>query len=51
MKLITLNPARVAALEDRGALEAGRRADLIQVREHDGMPVIRGVWRMGERIL
>jgi alpha-D-ribose 1-methylphosphonate 5-triphosphate diphosphatase len=51
VKLITLNPARVAALEDRGALEAGRRADLIQVREHDGMPVIRGVWRMGERIL
>jgi alpha-D-ribose 1-methylphosphonate 5-triphosphate diphosphatase len=51
VRLITLNPARVAGLEDRGALEEGKRADLIQVRNHRGMPVIRGVWREGEKIL
>jgi alpha-D-ribose 1-methylphosphonate 5-triphosphate diphosphatase len=51
MKLITLNPARVAGLEDRGELGEGKRADLIQVRDHGGMPIIRGVWRKGENIL
>ncbi len=50
MKLITRNPARVAGLEDRGELAIGKRADLVQVREHGGMPVIRGVWRGGEKI-
>lgn len=51
MKLITLNPARVAGLEDRGELGEGKRADLIQVRDHGGMPIIRGVWRVGRQIL
>jgi alpha-D-ribose 1-methylphosphonate 5-triphosphate diphosphatase len=51
MQLITLNPARVAGLEDRGELGEGKRADLIQVRDHGGMPVIRRVWRMGRQIL
>ncbi len=51
VKLITLNPARVAGLDDRGVLEEGKRADLVQVRKHRGMPVIRGVWREGRQIL
>jgi len=51
VKLITLNPARVAGLPDRGAVEEGKRGDLIQVRNHMGMPVLRGVWRKGEKIL
>jgi alpha-D-ribose 1-methylphosphonate 5-triphosphate diphosphatase len=51
VNLITLNPARVAGLLDRGVLEEGKRADLVQVRKHRGMPVIRGVWREGEKIL
>jgi alpha-D-ribose 1-methylphosphonate 5-triphosphate diphosphatase len=51
VKLITLNSARVAGLEDRGVLEEGKRADLVQVRKHRGMPVIRGVWREGRQIL
>ncbi len=50
VKRITCNPARAARLEDRGVLEEGRRADLIRIRVHDGMPVIRGVWRAGEKI-
>jgi alpha-D-ribose 1-methylphosphonate 5-triphosphate diphosphatase len=51
VNLITLNPARVARLEDRGALKAGRQADLVRVREHDRTPIIRGVWREGRQIL
>jgi alpha-D-ribose 1-methylphosphonate 5-triphosphate diphosphatase len=48
--LITDSPARMARLPDRGRLEAGLRADLVRVRRHDGMPVVRAVWREGERV-
>ena len=34
----------------RGRLEAGQRADLVRVRLHDGLPVVRQVWRAGERV-
>ena len=51
VNLITLNPTRVAGLEDRGALEPGRQADLVRVREHERTPIIRGVWRKGRQIL
>ena len=47
---ITDQPARMSRLPDRGRLEAGLRADLVHVRVHEGMPVIRQVWRAGERV-
>jgi alpha-D-ribose 1-methylphosphonate 5-triphosphate diphosphatase len=47
---VTDRPARLAGLADRGRLEAGRRADLVRVRVHDGLPVVRQVWREGERV-
>ncbi|MFZ5720704.1 MAG: alpha-D-ribose 1-methylphosphonate 5-triphosphate diphosphatase [Pseudomonadota bacterium] len=47
--VVTSAPARAARLEDRGAIESGRRADLIRVRLHDGLPVVRGVWVEGRR--
>lgn len=47
---VTDRPARMARLADRGRLEAGLRADLVRVRVHDGMPVVRQVWREGERV-
>jgi alpha-D-ribose 1-methylphosphonate 5-triphosphate diphosphatase len=43
-------PARMARLPDRGRIEAGLRADLVRVRLHDGLPVVRQVWRHGERV-
>jgi alpha-D-ribose 1-methylphosphonate 5-triphosphate diphosphatase len=43
-------PARMARLDDRGRIEAGLRADLVRVRPHEGLPVVRQVWRAGERI-
>lgn len=48
--LVTDRPARMAGLADRGRLETGLRADLVRVRLHEGMPIIRGVWHRGERV-
>ena len=48
--MVTANPARMTGLHDRGRIEAGLRADLVHVREHEGMPVVRQVWREGERV-
>jgi alpha-D-ribose 1-methylphosphonate 5-triphosphate diphosphatase len=48
--LVTERPARLAGLDDRGALQSGQRADLVRVRLHHGLPVVRQVWRVGERI-
>lgn len=49
--MVTANPARMAGLPDRGALSEGLRADVVRVREWQGMPVIRQVWRAGERVI
>jgi alpha-D-ribose 1-methylphosphonate 5-triphosphate diphosphatase len=38
-------------LEDRGAIVPGLRADLVRVRLIDGQPVVRAVWRTGERVV
>ena len=43
-------PAAVAGLGDRGAIRSGKRADLIRVTDHAGLPVVRAVWREGERV-
>ena len=48
--MITDNPARMARLPDRGRVEIGLRADLLRVRDFDGLPVVRHVWRSGERV-
>ena len=45
--MITDRPARMAGLPDRGRLAAGMRADLVRVRLHDTLPVVRQVWRAG----
>lgn len=48
--LVTHRPARMAGLADRGRLEPGLRADLVRVRTHEALPVVRQVWRAGERV-
>jgi alpha-D-ribose 1-methylphosphonate 5-triphosphate diphosphatase len=48
--LVTDRPARMAGLSDRGRIEVGLAADLVRVRIHEGMPIVRGVWRRGERV-
>ena len=47
---VSKNPARAAGLADRGEIAAGQRADLIRVRVVNGQPVVRSVWRAGERV-
>ena len=47
---VTRNPARAAGLDDRGEIAIGKRADLVRVRVVGGLPVVRGVWRQGERV-
>lgn len=50
IKTVTLTPARAAGLTDRGALAVSQRADLVQVREVQGRPVIQRVWCAGRRV-
>ena len=50
VRMVTATPARAAHLDDRGQIAAGRRADLVRVRMHGDMPVVRGVWRQGQRV-
>lgn len=50
MAMVSANPARMAGLADRGRLETGLRADLVQVRLAGSVPVVRGVWREGRRV-
>jgi alpha-D-ribose 1-methylphosphonate 5-triphosphate diphosphatase len=48
--LVSEQPARLAGLTDRGRIAPGQRADLIRVRLHGRLPVVRQVWRAGERV-
>jgi alpha-D-ribose 1-methylphosphonate 5-triphosphate diphosphatase len=47
---VTLNPARAVGLDDRGEIAVGLRADLVRCRQTNGAPVIRDVWREGEKV-
>ena len=48
---VTATPAERAGLDGRGAIEPGYRADLVRVRVIGDLPVIRGVWRGGRRVV
>lgn len=48
--LVTANPARALGLADRGRIEPGLRADLVRVHIDRDLPIIRRVWRDGERV-
>jgi alpha-D-ribose 1-methylphosphonate 5-triphosphate diphosphatase len=48
--LISERPARICGLLDRGRIAPGLRADLVRVHCHAALPVVRQVWRAGERV-
>jgi alpha-D-ribose 1-methylphosphonate 5-triphosphate diphosphatase len=48
--MITDRAARMVGLADRGRLAPGLRADLVQVKPHEGHAVVRRVWREGQRV-
>lgn len=50
IRLVTATPAKTVGLDDRGSLSPGKRADLVRVRRESGVPVVRSVWRQGERV-
>ncbi|NRG16946.1 alpha-D-ribose 1-methylphosphonate 5-triphosphate diphosphatase [Rhizobiales bacterium] len=50
VRMVTKTPAEATGLDDRGAIEEGRRADLVQVRLVGNVPIVRGVWREGRRV-
>ncbi len=47
---VTAVPAERVGLDDRGELLPGRRADLVRAAPLGEVPVIRAVWRDGERV-
>lgn len=49
--MVSVNPAEAIGLDDRGALEPGRRGDMIRVSLVDDTPVVRSVWREGQRVM
>ncbi|MGF9694415.1 alpha-D-ribose 1-methylphosphonate 5-triphosphate diphosphatase [Rhizobium sp. 0TCS1.26] len=50
LAMVTSTPARTVGFEDRGRIAAGLRADLVRVRHTQGVPVVRAVWRQGQRV-
>ncbi|NML75318.1 alpha-D-ribose 1-methylphosphonate 5-triphosphate diphosphatase [Rhizobium sp. S-51] len=50
LAMVTSTPARTVGLDDRGRIASGLRADLVRVRRSDGVPVVRSVWREGQRV-
>lgn len=50
--MVSANPAKQVGLQDRGRLEKGLRADFSRVRrDSDSIPVVRSVWREGQRVV
>ena len=49
--MISDHPARMSGLFDRGRLEVGLRADLVRIRLLGSLPIVRQVWRSGERVI
>src|SRR3984893_17144941 len=50
VRTVTKTPAEAVGLVDRGEIVAGRRADLIRVHVAGDIPVVRRVWREGQRV-
>ena len=51
IRTVTKAPAEAACLPDRGEIAEGKRADLVRVAISGSVPVVRRVWRQGERVI
>ncbi|PWL18029.1 phosphonate metabolism protein PhnM [Falsochrobactrum shanghaiense] len=51
IRFVSANPAKAVGFEDRGEIVAGKRADLVRVQIADHVPIIRTVWREGQRVI
>ncbi|MBR1265992.1 alpha-D-ribose 1-methylphosphonate 5-triphosphate diphosphatase [Bradyrhizobium sp. AUGA SZCCT0222] len=50
VRTVTKTPAEAVGLSDRGEIAVGKRADLIRVHVARDIPVVRSVWREGQRV-
>jgi alpha-D-ribose 1-methylphosphonate 5-triphosphate diphosphatase len=50
IRTVTKAPAEAVGLHDRGEIAIGKRADLIRVHVARNIPVVRSVWREGQRV-
>jgi alpha-D-ribose 1-methylphosphonate 5-triphosphate diphosphatase len=50
VRTVTKAPAEAVGLTDRGEVATGKRADLIRVHIAGSVPVVRSVWREGNRV-
>src|SRR6202051_821297 len=50
IRTVTKTPAEAVGLDDRGEIAIGKRADLIRVHIARDIPVVRAVWREGQRV-
>jgi alpha-D-ribose 1-methylphosphonate 5-triphosphate diphosphatase len=50
IRMVTSRPAKAANLHDRGEIAVGKRGDVVRIRKHGEMPVVKGVWRQGHRV-
>jgi alpha-D-ribose 1-methylphosphonate 5-triphosphate diphosphatase len=50
VRTVTKTPAEAVGLTDRGEIAVGKRADLIRVHLARDLPLVRSVWREGERV-
>jgi alpha-D-ribose 1-methylphosphonate 5-triphosphate diphosphatase len=50
IRTVTKTPAEAVGLADRGEIAPGKRADLIRVHVAHDVPVVRSVWREGQRV-
>ena len=48
--MVSSAPAKMAGLDDCGAIVPGLRADLVRVRREGGVCHVVGVWRAGQRV-
>ena len=47
---VTRAPAAATGLTDRGEIAVGKRADLLRVNHRYNHPLVKGVWRQGQRV-
>lgn len=52
IRMVSATPARAVGLDDRGRIANGLRADLVRVRVRNdrSVPIVKSVWREGQRV-
>lgn len=50
INMVSLSPARMTGLHDRGSIEIGKRADLVRARKVESLPLPLMVWCEGVRV-